>query len=209
MTSLVEWTLDKFVSTYPDWSSKKRLQIWWTAPISHLTIVIISYNGQRVHLDKAQTFIKNLFWWNVIWDPTWILIQNSRFQYSWDQFRLSIGKQTFQPCILWFHFGIQVQVKSAMEAPTHSELIFYDCTIHVQLQPTIVCFSARASGSSEVPIYLPTFKNLSKLYLCPKSNVILGFPASRRATAKFSEAPIYLTFFTDSTITLNLTAQRL
>ena len=118
-----------------------------------------------------------------------------RFQYSWDQFRLSKRKEDFS--ILHFLLSLCNPSKLLWDRECNgssnrfrkAHFMLNPCTASTnQYSPHIVSFTARASGSSEVPIYLQTFQNRQlSSYLCPKSNVILGFPAARRATAKFSQ----------------------
>ena len=118
--------------------------------------------------------------------------------------------------------SIQVAVRSRVQWKLQhiQQSAFYAQPMYSLNQPVlthIVSFTARASGSSEVPIYLPTFQNLQLTsYLCPNFGLQSPtsfwdsqLPGEQLPSSHSSEAPIYLTFFTDSTITLNLTALRL
>ena len=142
-----------------------------------------------------------------------------RFQYSWDQFRLSKRKEDFS--ILHFLLSLCNPSKLLWDRECNgssnrfrkAHFMLNPCTASTnQYSPHIVSFTARASGSSKVPICLPTFQNRQLTwYLCPQSPTSFWdsqLPGERLPSSHSSEAPMYLTFFTDST-TLNLTAPRL
>ena len=141
-----------------------------------------------------------------------------RFQYSWDQFGLSKRKEDFS--ILHFLLSLcnpskllwDQECNGSSNTFSKAHFMLNPCTASTNQYYPILSLSLRELVVAQKFLSIcQLFKTVSSPHICVQSPTSFWdsqLPGERLPSSHSSEAPMYLTFFTDST-TLNLTAPRL